>query len=146
MTPHPVVVPGWITVQAFVEDYVVHQRLPAFPVHNFDGSLAGVVALSVLGRVPPHQRPAVRVRDVAVPLEKVLVARSDQMVLDLMERIPADAEVAALVVDHGRLVGMVSSADIARALEVAALRHGVPPADNRSGRRTSDHWAPASGV
>ncbi len=131
MTPRPAVVPGWITVGALVNDYVGRHRLSAFPVQDFDGGLAGVVTLKALKQVPRHERATLRVKDVAVPVEEVPVARSDDRVLDLVERMSPHPELAALVVDDGQIVGMVSPTDIAQALEVGALRHGGPSDGHR---------------
>ena len=133
MTPQAVVVPGWITVDAFVEDYVRRHRARVFPVESFDGTLVGVLTLDALKQVPPHRRASVRVVDVAVPAEDVLTAHPDEMVLDLLERVGPAAGGRALVVDDARVVGIVSPGDVARALEVGAALAG---GDHRPARRS----------
>jgi Zn-dependent protease len=124
MTPGPVLVPGWITIDAFIEDYVGRHRPSAFPVQNFDGALAGVVTLRAIKEVPGQNRATLRVRDVAVPVQDVVVARPDDMVLEVTEQMSGRPDHLALVVDDGQVVGLVSPTDIARALDVGALRHG----------------------
>jgi Zn-dependent protease/CBS domain-containing protein len=124
MTRDPVAVPGWLTVDAFVEDYVLRQRSSAFPVQNLDGGLGGVVTVDALKQVPTYRRAATRVIELAVPIQRVPVARSDDMVLDLVDRLPPGAEGPSLVIDDGELVGIVSPADVRRALELAGLRGG----------------------
>ncbi len=142
MTADPVVVPGWLTVDAFVEDYALPHRLSAFPVRSFDGALSGLVTLDAVKRVPPNQRGAVRVEDLMVPVEHVAIARSDEMVLDVLERTSPPHARRALVIDDGRLVGVVSSAELTRALEIAAL-HGAGSRGHRghSGRSRGERDA-----
>jgi Zn-dependent protease len=74
MTPDPVVGPGWYTVDAFLEEFVLRHRCSAFPVRSFDGDLVGLVPLARLKRVPADQRARTRVSDVACPLAEVPVA------------------------------------------------------------------------
>ena len=124
MTPDPVMAPGWITVEAFLEEYVLRHRFSAFPVQNFDGGLAGLVTLNRLKEIPRDRRTEVRVSDVSCPMEQVPVARSDEMLLEVVARMSGCTDGRALVIDDGRLVGIVSPTDVSRALELAALRRG----------------------
>ncbi len=125
MSPNPVMAPGWITIDAFLEDYVLRHRFSAFPVQSFDGELVGLVTLNRLKEVPTDRRSTVRVMDVACALDRVPIARSDEMLLDLVTRMSGCADGRAVVIDDGQLVGIVSPTDVARALEVAALRRGA---------------------
>lgn len=126
MTPAPVVAPGWVTVDAFLEDYALRHRFSSFPVERFDGELDGLVTINRLKGVPRDQRGAVRVLDVACPLAEVPIVRSDAMLLDLAGQLSGCADGRALVIDDGRLVGIVSPTDIARAVELSAARKGHP--------------------
>ncbi len=130
MTRDPVVAPGWITVAAFLDEYALRHRFSAFPIQTFDGGLAGLVTLNRVKEVPAEHRAAVRVSDVACPMSEVAVARSDEMLLDLVGRISGGGDGRALVIDDGRLVGIVSPTDVARALDLGALggRRSTPPA------------------
>ena len=121
MTRDPVVAPGWITVAAFLDEYMLRNRFSAFPIQAFDGRLAGLVTLNRLKEVPPDRRAVVRVSDVACGMEEVAVARSDEMLLDLVGRLSGCGDGRALVIDDGRLVGIVSPTDVARALEIRAV-------------------------
>ena len=125
MTRDPVVAPGWITVDAFLEDYALRHRFSAFPIQTFGGDLGGLITLNRLKAVPPDRRAAVRVSDVACGMEQVPVARSEEMLLDLVGRISGCADGRALVIDNGRLVGIVSPTDVARTLEMGAFRPGA---------------------
>ncbi len=126
MTRDPVVAPGWITVAAFLDEYVLRHRFSAFPVETFDGKLGGLVTLNRVKQVPPERRAAVRVSDVACGMGEVTVAHPDEMLLDLVGRMSRCGDGRALVIDDGRLVGIVSPTDVARALEVGALERDRP--------------------
>ena len=124
MTRDPLIAPGWLTVDSFLEDYVLRHRFSSFPVQRFDGSLAGLVTLNRLKTVPRDERSAVRLLDVACPIENVPVTRSEAMLLDLVGEMVGSPDSRALVIDDGRLVGIVSPTDVARALEVTAMDAG----------------------
>ncbi len=97
-------------------------------VQTFDGGLAGLVTLDALKQVPPHRRGAVRLVDIAAPRDQVPTACSDEMVLDLLERMVRDGAERAFVLEDRPVVGMLSPGDIARAMEIAsAFGSGGPP-------------------
>ena len=123
MTPDPVVGPGWLTVQAFIDDYVLTHRHSAFPVESWEGGLSGLVTLNRLRAVPPDKRQAVRVVDVAAPIAEVPTAAPGEPLAELLARIPATGDGRALVLDGARLVGIVTPSDVTRALAHASLRH-----------------------
>ena len=122
MTPDPVAGPGWYTVDGFLEEYVLRHRHSAFPVNSFDGALVGLVTLARLKTVPSGQRAATRVEAVACPLAEVPIANPDELLLDLLPRLRGCSDGRALVMADGRLAGIVSPTDIARTLELAAIR------------------------
>jgi len=121
MSPDPVIAPNWITVDAFLHDYVLTHRVSCFPVHDLDGRLTGMVSLRRLGLVPRVERGTVRVKDIATPLDRVPRAVPDELILELMPRMRASDNGRALVYDESRLVGIVSPSDITRAMTLAGL-------------------------
>ncbi len=122
MSPDPVSAPGWLTVQAFLDEYVLRHRWSAFPLEDRDGRLIGLVTMDRLKRVPPPQRAAVRVVDIACPIDQVPSALPDEPLLDLVQRMAGSTDRRALVFDAGQLVGIVTPTDLSRALERATLR------------------------
>jgi Zn-dependent protease len=124
MSRDPVLVPDWVVIQEFLDQYALHHPFTAFPVRDFDGRVDGLVALSQVKTVPAERRNAVRVRDVMWPLDQVATARADEPLTDLLERMNNHAASRALVFDADRLVGIVSPTDVSRMVQVAALRHG----------------------
>lgn len=123
MSRTPVTAPGWWTVTAFAEWVAandLHYR--TFPVVDFDGRPIGMIRLADLLTLPEQRRPATRVQDAGRPLERVLTVPVTGTLADL--RAPTARRMdrgMALVLDDGRLVGVVTAADVARAIELASL-------------------------
>ncbi|MBV8195220.1 MAG: site-2 protease family protein [Candidatus Dormibacteraeota bacterium] len=116
MTPNPMVVPSWITVQLLIDQYALRDRYTTFPTHGIDGRVDGLVTLTGMRRVPPSQRSARRGADVMIPITSVPITRPDELITDLLTRLGPQSEGHALVFDAGRLVGIVSPSDIGRRL------------------------------
>jgi len=91
------------------------------PIALRDGSMVGLVSLTELRRVAPAQRATTTVGEIAVPLDDVTVAAPDEAVTDLLDRLASNHANRALVVDTGRLVGIVTSADLSRLIDVRRL-------------------------
>src|SRR5712692_3046478 len=125
MTPNPVVAPGWITVEEFLNSYVFTHRFTAFPLKTFEGKLDGLITLSRLKDVAPEARRATRVRDLACGLDKVATSAPFEPLINLLDRTGSCGDGRVLVLQGGELVGIVSPTDINRALRMAALR-GAP--------------------
>jgi Zn-dependent protease/CBS domain-containing protein len=120
MSPDPIVAPGWITVDEFLRTYVPVQHALAYPLKTFDGVLDGLVTLSRLAQVPDDQRRATRVRDVGCGMDEVAKAAPLEPVSALLDRFTHCGEGQVLVLDGGRLVGIVAPTDITRVLGAAA--------------------------
>src|SRR6266540_1101752 len=116
MRTQPVVGPAWFTVEAFLQRFVPeHAHLP-FPVQEFDGRLSGLVTLDALRRVPPERRALLRVGQVALPLERAITVTPDASAVEVAARLATTRQTLALVLDEGRLVGVVSPTDLSRAI------------------------------
>lgn len=122
MTSDPVTVPGWISVQDLIDDYIFKHRYTAFPVIGFDGTPQGLMGLALAKEVPPEQRAETRVSQVCRPLTDVPVAHPDEALSDLLDRVAQPFSGRTLVIDDGRVVGIVSPADVLRALQLAEIR------------------------
>jgi Zn-dependent protease len=114
MTPAPVTAPAWFTVDAFLRTYVDPWQVAALPLRTFDGRPAGVVTVDALRAVPEARRHLVRAGDVAIPVPDLVVVGPDEPVGDLAARLAGGRTVAA-VVAGGRLLGLITPADLARA-------------------------------
>ncbi|MCH0562317.1 MULTISPECIES: site-2 protease family protein [unclassified Streptomyces] len=117
MTRDPVTVPATATLAAFLaEGPFGHYRHSAFPVVAPDGTVAGLITVPLVNRTPVEARSTTTVGAVMRPLADVTTSAPDDPVVDLLPRLESSRERRALVLDGGRLVGIVTLADISRAL------------------------------
>jgi CBS-domain-containing membrane protein len=115
MTPHAVEVPEWVSVAEFIRCYVLVHGIWAFPVHDLEGRLTGLVTVRQAGEVPEAERASTRVGSVATPLGAVPMLNADDPLTAALEVLHGSA-VPALVYAGGRLAGIVSAGDIAYTL------------------------------
>jgi CBS domain-containing protein len=125
MTPDPLTVPPEVTLTELIDRYVLAERHSAYPVVD-DGRPTGLISLTELRAVPRAARATTLVAQAARPLADVPTARSGDPLTDLLDRLTATGAARALVVDDGRLVGILSLTDVARALDVRASTRGIP--------------------
>ncbi len=123
MSRDPVAVPAGTTVAEFIEDFAMAHRFTTFPVRDPAGSVVGLVTLSRIKEVPRDRRATTSVGEVACPLAEVPTAAPGDPAVVLLERMREDrADGRALVLEDGRLAGIVSPRDVRRALDLAGLR------------------------
>ena len=117
--PAPVTAPAWFTVDAFLRNYVEPWQATALPLRTVDGRPAGVVTAAALYAVPMDRRHIVRAGDVAIPASDLVVVAPEEPVAGLAARL-ANGRTVAAVVAGGRLLGLITASDLARAT------HGQP--------------------
>ncbi|MGY1693896.1 site-2 protease family protein [Geodermatophilus sp. SYSU D00814] len=117
-------------VERFLHEVVLAHRFSTYPLVDAGGALAGLVTLNRLRSVPPGARARTRLRDVACPPSEIPTARPDEPLLDLLGRMQGCTDGRAVVVDGGRVVGVVSPSDVTRTLQLADLAAAgrYPPA------------------
>jgi Zn-dependent protease len=108
-----------VTVERFLHEVALVQRFSTYPLVDASGALAGLVTLNRLRGVPPAARATTRLRDTACPVAEIPVARPDEPLTDLLPRLAGCTDGRAVVLDRGRVVGVVSPTDIARTLQLA---------------------------
>jgi Zn-dependent protease len=121
MTPHPETAPAGVSVAEFVDRYLFLRHHSTFPIVEQD-RLVGLVTLGRVKAVPAQQRGRVTLREIACPLDKVATAGPDEPLTELVTRMNGSRDRRALVLDQGALVGVVSPADVSRAVEQAMVR------------------------
>ena len=77
--------------------------------------------MAQLRGIAPSERSTTLVRDAAMPIERVPAAAPDEPLTALLERLGPAAGNRALVVDAGRVVGIVTASDITRLIDVRRL-------------------------
>jgi Zn-dependent protease/CBS domain-containing protein len=124
MTARPHTVPGWVSVEDFIQRYVLGDRHSAYPVTDGGGSIVGLVTLRQLRDVAPAQRAITSVGEIALPLRELPTAAPSEPLTVLLGRMaPAGPRSRALVVEGGHVVGIVTPTDVARLVDVYRLAH-----------------------
>ncbi|HEY2502969.1 MAG TPA: site-2 protease family protein [Mycobacterium sp.] len=127
MTAQPHTVPGWISVEDFIQRYVLGDRHSAYPVADRDGSIVGLVTLTQLRNVVPNRRTTTSVGEIALPLQSVPTAAPREPLSALLERMaPVGPRSRALVVDGRGVIGIVTPSDVARLIDVYQLAQPAP--------------------
>ena len=130
MTSHPVVADATMTLADFVDRLALTHQFSGYPLVDQDGRLTGLVTLNRVRAIPPHQRAGTLLQDIACPPDGVPTAHPDEPLVSLLPRMQGCSDGRAVVLDaYGRVIGVVSSTDISRALQLADLRsfHAYPP-------------------
>lgn len=105
----------------FMDDVVRSRRFTTYPVVD-DGHAVGLLPFRRVAEIPRREWDERAVRDSMLRLDQVPVLTSEERLLDALEKLDASEVNRALVVDDGRLVGLLSATDLARALELAGSR------------------------
>jgi Zn-dependent protease len=114
-----VALPGWLTVDAFVDRFV-DGSVPAFLVERWEGGGAGVVTLDALRTIPWAERGHTRVVELAVPIDDLRIASPNDDLGQVWTRGNGSMGLPhVVVVDHGRVVGLVPA--------LAGRRAEMPP-------------------
>lgn len=116
MTPHPHTVDGGLTVDQLAHDHFLGGQHSRYPV-LFEGSVHGLVSLADIKAVERTEWSLVRVIDVTNRDLAALSVSADAPVGSLLARFSADKPGALLVVGEGRLVGIVTRADLISAIQ-----------------------------
>jgi CBS domain-containing protein len=91
-----------------------HTRHSVLPLVDFEGRPSGVVKLRRLATVPSGRRDALRVREVATPLSRCTLAVPDELLDGVLARLGSGTGLPILVMDGGRLGGIITARDIDR--------------------------------
>jgi Zn-dependent protease/CBS domain-containing protein len=114
MTPHPELVSGGDSVSQFISG-ATRSRQDAFPVIGPAGELSGIVLTSQVDDVPGHEWVSRRLDQIALAVPPAYRAAPGDPAAPLVSRTPLGGEVAAVVLDHGRVIGVVTVSDLQRA-------------------------------
>jgi Zn-dependent protease len=118
MSPSPQTVPADATLQRMMDEVFMRSRYVAFPV--VDGAeTIGLVTLHQLREVPREKWADTTVRDVMLPLDPSLVVAPEENMMVVMDRLRSSAARRVVVMQDGRLVGIITARDVTHWLERA---------------------------
>jgi Zn-dependent protease/predicted transcriptional regulator len=117
MVREPTTVEADLTLARFMDEVARSHRYPTYPVLEH-GRPVGLLAFRSVAAVPRDEWERRLVRDVMIPREKVPLLDEDEPAIDALAELSAGDLNRGLVVENGHLAGLLSIADLARALEV----------------------------
>ena len=117
MARDPVTTPADITLGQFMDDVAWSRPYTTYPVTK-NGDVVGLLQFRRVVEVPRAEWDRRTVRDCMIPRDDVpVVEQDDELVFAAGEVAEHDVN-RALVFDAGRLVGLLSVTDVARALQM----------------------------
>lgn len=125
MTPAPLTVRAATPLEEFVAGVFFGGRHAAYPVVDDAGAPRGLLTVATMRVIPRDEWPQRTVGSVATPLAEVVVVTSHDALGALMGALAGRGDGRALVIDEGRLVGIVAPSDIARLVGLIELT--APP-------------------
>lgn len=124
MSRDPVTIEADRTIADAIVD-VLNRRFSTFPVTGREGDLVGLVTLARLKSVPLEQRAWTPISEAAWPVDRLTIAAPDEPLLAVLARLDDGGDGRVLVEQDGRLVGIVSPSDVARAVQLAELERAA---------------------
>jgi Zn-dependent protease len=121
MSLAPVSVHPDLTLGRFMDEVVWNRRFTTYPVVE-DGRPVGLLPFSCVAGVPRAEWDERRVRDCMLGMDRVPVLDPYDEAFDALAELSQDGIHRGLVVSDGRLVGLLSITDLARALEAPPRR------------------------
>ncbi|HET6351405.1 MAG TPA: site-2 protease family protein [Coriobacteriia bacterium] len=118
MSSEPEYVEGSSTLDVLVNEHFIGRRHSRYPVF-YDGAIVGLITLPDVKRVEMSEWPFVKTIDVTNRGLDALVVKADTPVDTVLGRLAGDRPGALLVVDQGRLVGVITRSDVISRLEEA---------------------------
>jgi predicted transcriptional regulator len=117
MIPAPVTVSPELTLSDLVNRYFLRYGYRGFPVEE-GGSALGLISIEDLAGIPESELAARTVRDRMRPVDASRVISRDAPLLEAMERLSPAGVGRLLVLEDGRLSGMITKNGLLRLLEV----------------------------
>jgi PDZ domain-containing secreted protein/Zn-dependent protease/predicted transcriptional regulator len=124
MTSDPITVDVHMTVKDFIAQVAAEHQHPAYPVTD-DDELVGMATLSRVRSLSEETRARATVRDIMVPAGDVAALSRDTDAVDALEELRSEPR-RAVVLEDGRLVGIMSITDVARTLELQSALGPAP--------------------
>jgi Zn-dependent protease/CBS domain-containing protein len=121
MTRDPVTVDAELTLGEFMDSVVWQRRHTTYPVVH-DGRPVGLLPFRRVAEVPRAEWDAKHVRDCMLARSEVPVLDEDAQAIDALAELGETGVSRALVLADGRLAGLLSMSDLARALHAPPRR------------------------
>ena len=120
MTSHPVTVRPETSLAEFADEVFFPHRHATYPVAS-NGAPLGLLPFRAVAEVPRDRWQSQTAADAMISLDRLVTATPDEPAEELLRRVASAPPHRALVLDDGRLVGLVSLTDLARLVEMRAI-------------------------
>jgi Zn-dependent protease len=121
MTRNPVTAPGDMSVEAFVDEVLARFPHDLVPIMAGD-RLVGGAGFKEARSAPRTAWRDTRVADIATPLAALVTAEQDEPIEAALERMRRAESGRLIVLDHGKLVGILTLRDLAAHLRFRSER------------------------
>jgi Zn-dependent protease/CBS domain-containing protein len=112
-----------LSIQQFVDEFAIRGRHEAYPV-TIEDRPVGIISFRQVGAVPRDAWSRRTVSDTMTPLDEGATVSPAEPMTSVLEKLQATRTRRILVVEDGRLVGLVSAGDLARWANRARLLGG----------------------
>jgi CBS domain-containing protein len=116
MSANPLVIPAGATVAEAIERYVLPNRFSAYPVADADGRFVGLVSVRRMAELPRVSWPSLPVMAAAVAPSDIVECRAQDRLADVGAHLQGAPERRAIALEGGRVVGILTASDVARAI------------------------------
>lgn len=107
-----------MTVDEFLRSEAVHHRFTTYPLHSSSGALSGVVRLNQIVRAASRGDLNRSLGQLALPMSDMPTTRPDESLAAVVQRVGSNLDRRVLVLDGGKLVGILSPNDVTRIVTV----------------------------
>jgi Zn-dependent protease/predicted transcriptional regulator len=115
-------IPGHTSIDNAVRRFFARENRSAFPVADRDGEIVGMLTLRAVEDVEPGRRATTTAAEAARPVGPTFVVSPSTPMLEVIDTLSTPVPKGRiLVVDDGRLVGIISPSDILRRQTLAPL-------------------------
>lgn len=113
----PKTVPGHISVEMLIEDYIMQTDGQSFPVIE-EGNLIGIVTLDDVRQVPDDARATQTVADIMTPRKDLITLSPEDCADEALNAISRNAIRQVVIMDGNDFFGLVRRRDIVRYLQI----------------------------
>jgi Zn-dependent protease/predicted transcriptional regulator len=117
MTRSPETVDPDVPLRDLVDDYFLKRRYSAFPVKDSAGKPLGLITLRQVKEIDRDRWPTTPVRSVMTEICEAVTVRPEDSLAQVLTKLESAGVGRALVVEDGRLEGLISRADVAAWLD-----------------------------
>ena len=134
MTTSPQTVIPSRTIDSFINDVTHESGHSTYPVVDLNGELLGLASLRLAAGVPFERRGLTSIRDVMLPIGSFPTLSPDDEIGQVLPKLQQGPG-RAVVMEDGRVVGLLSVSDVARAIELEQIRDPSARPSGRVSRR-----------